>query len=212
LKNISFIFAVPVIVGGCILGELATVLFVDDEPSVLSGLTRSLHGYPYRILTAQSGQEGLEVISREAVDVIVSDHMMPQMEGLEFLSRALDARPEIVRILLTGNADLEMALKAINDGHVFLFLRKPCPIEELLNALDQAVRRKKLLDKSQEMVTVLDIQASFLEQLEKVEPGLLDVLKDSSGAVVIQPDSTDIRKLIQEAEDEIDRALGRAKK
>src|SRR5215470_958765 len=90
-----------------------TILVVDDEPASLRALQRTLSPR-YRVLAADSGEMGLEVLAREAVSLIVTDHRMPGLSGVEMLARARSSHPDAVRIVLTGYADVEALVEAIN--------------------------------------------------------------------------------------------------
>jgi response regulator RpfG family c-di-GMP phosphodiesterase len=121
------------------------VLCVDDEPNVLEGLRRTLRGQ-YRVTTAVGGAAGLEAIQRDGpFAVVVSDLRMPEMDGVAFLSRVRNVSPDTVRVLLTGQADLDAAIAAVNEGHIFRFLSKPCAQPTLLQALDAAAEQHRLI-------------------------------------------------------------------
>ena len=122
-----------------------TVLCVDDEPRVVSGLERHLRDR-YHVLTANSGAEGLDVLNQHAdVGIVVSDMRMPAMDGASFLRHARDLRPNAVRLLLTGHADIQAAISAINQGQVFRFLIKPCPPDVLAGTLSEAEQQYHLI-------------------------------------------------------------------
>ncbi len=112
------------------------VICVDDEPHIVSGLALHLRRR-YDVEIATSGQAGLELLERvpEAA-VVLSDMRMPQMSGAEFLAKASVLRPHTTRMLLTGYAEIEAAIKAINEGQIFRFLIKPCPPPELLRVVE----------------------------------------------------------------------------
>lgn len=132
--------------------DLPRILCVDDEPKLLAGLERTLFGQ-FDVSTAPSGEIGLAVLERdEPFAVIVSDMRMPGMDGAAFLARAREMAPDSVRILLTGQADTESAIAAINRGAIFRFLCKPCPNEELVAALDQAVTQYRLTRAERELL------------------------------------------------------------
>jgi response regulator RpfG family c-di-GMP phosphodiesterase len=121
------------------------VICVDDEPHVASGLALHLRRR-YEVELAASGQAGLELLARKPeAAVVISDMRMPGMNGAEFLSRASEAHPNTTRILLTGHAELDAAVRAINEGHIFRFLVKPCPPPELLRTVDAAAEHHRLL-------------------------------------------------------------------
>jgi len=115
------------------------VVCVDDEPHVLSGLSLHLRRR-YEVETATSGAAALELLSRQPqAAVVISDMRMPGMNGAELLAKASVTHPHTTRILLTGHAEVEAAILAVNKGAVFRFLVKPCPPPELLGAVDAAV-------------------------------------------------------------------------
>jgi response regulator RpfG family c-di-GMP phosphodiesterase len=113
------------------------VLCVDDEPRVLQGLKLHLDLH-YRVSTATGGAEGLQLVEADPPAAIVSDLRMPEMDGTLFLSKARDRSPETVRILLTGQADIDAAIAAVNHAQIFRLLTKPCRPGLLLNALKAA--------------------------------------------------------------------------
>lgn len=115
------------------------VLLVDDEPQLLAGLRIHVRR-EYDVYAAPGGAEALEIIREHGpFAVIVSDMRMPRMDGVEFLREARAVTPKTVRILLTGYADVESAIGAVNDGKIFRFLTKPCPPPQLLQAIGEAV-------------------------------------------------------------------------
>ena len=120
------------------------VVCVDDEPQVLSGLSLHLRRR-YDVETATNGAAALELLSRKPqAAVLISDMRMPGMNGAELLSKASSAFPHTTRILLTGHAEVDSAIAAVNKGAVFRFLVKPCPPPELLEAVEAAVELHRL--------------------------------------------------------------------
>jgi C4-dicarboxylate-specific signal transduction histidine kinase len=121
------------------------ILFVDDEENILRAFRRELRDR-FELVTATSAEEGLRAINTQGpFAVIVSDFRMPKADGNQFLAAAKEAAPESVRIMLTGHADVDMAMRAINEGSVFRFLSKPCPAETLGQVLALAVHQYKLV-------------------------------------------------------------------
>lgn len=110
-----------------------TLLLVDDEENILSALVRLLRRDAYTILRANSGKAGLELLAQHKVGVIISDQRMPEMTGVEFLSRVRELYPDTVRILLSGYTELNSVTDAINRGAVYKFLTKPWE-DDLLRA------------------------------------------------------------------------------
>lgn len=108
------------------MSDKIRVLMVDDEPNVLSGYRRTI-GRKIDLLTAESGSEGLRVMQEKGpFHVVFSDMRMPEMDGVEFLKKARALHPKTVYVMLTGNADQQTAIDAINQGQIFRFLNKPC--------------------------------------------------------------------------------------
>jgi response regulator RpfG family c-di-GMP phosphodiesterase len=121
------------------------ILCVDDEPQILEALAANL-GRRFQICTAASGTAGLEKIrSDPPYAVLLSDMRMPGMDGATLLKHAFSEAPDMVRILLTGQSDLDSAIAAINEGQIFRFLSKPCPAPTLLKTLELAVEQNRLV-------------------------------------------------------------------
>lgn len=126
--------------------ERPRVLCLDDEPALLEGLERHLRKR-YEVFTNTNGQQALEtLVARGPFAVVVSDMRMPLMNGAVFLSKARELSPDSVRILLTGHADMESAVAAVNTGQIFRFLTKPCPAGQLLTHIEDAVKQYNLLN------------------------------------------------------------------
>jgi response regulator RpfG family c-di-GMP phosphodiesterase len=129
-----------------------TILAVDDEPANLRMLERLFHR-DYRVLTAASGEEGLELLAREAVSLIISDQRMPGMTGTEMLKESLRTNPDAVKIILTGYTDVEALIEAINCARVYRYVNKPWDPEKLkttvkaaISERDAKIEQKQLLD------------------------------------------------------------------
>ncbi len=141
------------------------ILFVDDEVNVLAGYERTLRRR-FTIETSESGEKGLEMIKRSGpYAVIVADMRMPQMDGIQFLSRVCTLTPNSVRMMLTGNADQQTAIDAVNEGRIFRFLTKPCDPGVLEKALLTGIEQYRLVTAEAEL-------------LEKTLTGSIKVLTD----------------------------------
>jgi len=120
------------------------ILFVDDDVGLLR-VIQDHFSERFGLDTAQCGAHALELLARQnPYAVIVSDYRMPGMDGAEFLARAKRLAKDSVRILFTGHADLEVAIRAINEGEIFRFIPKPCSFEKLENALAAAIEKYDL--------------------------------------------------------------------
>jgi response regulator RpfG family c-di-GMP phosphodiesterase len=121
------------------------VLCVDDEPNILDAMKRTM-GAEFTLVTALGGQEGLTRLQDDpGYAVIVSDLRMPVVDGVSFLRAAAECTPDSVRILLTGHADLDHAIAAINDGRIFRFLTKPCAASILRSAISAGCEQHRLV-------------------------------------------------------------------
>jgi|GEM_PF-1795500 PAS domain S-box-containing protein len=132
----------------------ATLLVVDDEPSILRALTRLFRPFDYRVLTALGGREGLEVLERERVDLVISDIRMPGMGGVEFLAQVAERWPEPVRMVLTAYGNREETMAAINRGHVYGYIAKPWEDHDVYLMVRHALERKRLDDERHRLLAV----------------------------------------------------------
>lgn len=125
--------------------ETYTILCIDDEESILKTLNRLLRREGYKIYTATSGEEGLEILGKEKIDLILCDQRMPTMNGFEVLRIARKEYPETMRIMLSGYSDFDNLVKTINEGEIFRFLSKPWDMEELKNVIRSALEQKEII-------------------------------------------------------------------
>ena len=137
------------------------VLLVDDDPHILSDFKRQLKG-KYQVETAGSGEDALQRIEKEdPFAVIISDNRMPGICGIELLSRVRTSSPDTVRIMLTGHADLETAIDAVNSGYIFRFLTKPCPPEILAKAVEAGIEQYQLIMAERELHTLRKLKLAM---------------------------------------------------
>lgn len=122
--------------------ETPRILFVDDEQNVLAGLSRSLSDYSERwdIVYSASPEEAITAFKYRSFDVVISDMKMPKMNGIELVMTMRSISSKSVYIILTGHADVNMAIDAINRAQVFRFLTKPCPVDQLIETIDLALQ------------------------------------------------------------------------
>ncbi|RIX49664.1 MAG: response regulator [Rhodocyclales bacterium GT-UBC] len=143
----------------------ATLLFVDDEPSILSALRRLFRPHGYRILVAEGGAAGLALLEQEAVDLIISDMRMPEMDGATFLKQACQRWPNTVRILLTGYADVSSTVAAINEGEIYRYIAKPWDDEEIVKIVADALERQRLESENRRLTALTQAQNEELKTL-----------------------------------------------
>ncbi len=157
------------------------ILIVDDQPLVLGVLKEILSRGPYTVLSAPSAEKALDLMAGETIDVVISDERMPGMQGSEFLAIVRQRYPDTVRIILTGHASVEAAIRAINESEIFRFLTKPVNSQALHNAVQEALKHKAQGKGSEHNCTLL-------ENLEKQAPGITQVKRDDDGVIIIDTD------------------------
>jgi response regulator RpfG family c-di-GMP phosphodiesterase len=128
------------------------ILFIDDEENVLSAFRRQFKKL-FSLDTASNAKQGLDLLqSQGPFAVVIADFRMPEMDGIQFLSRVKDVAPDTVRIMLTGHADLSTAIDAVNSGNIFRFLTKPCPVEILMNTIQMGLQQYRLINAERELL------------------------------------------------------------
>jgi two-component system probable response regulator PhcQ len=165
-----------------------TVLIVDDEENILSALQRTLRRENYTLLTAGEPAEAFTILQRGQVDVVVSDHLMPNMSGLEFLKEVRALHPDVVRIMLTGHAEVSTAMEAINEGEIYRFLSKPWDDAELKVALHLAFDRVALERSNRQLRAAVQHQRALLARLEQQHPSLRQLFQDERGVLPVDTD------------------------
>jgi CheY-like chemotaxis protein len=129
------------------------VLFVDDDTNLLEAYKRQMD-VRYEVHTAFNGQAGLEALKANGpFPLVIADMRMPEMDGIQFLKQVREAAPNTVRIMLTGNADLQTAIDAINEGDVFRFLTKPCAPAVLEKGIEAGIQQYRLVTAEQELLS-----------------------------------------------------------
>ena len=145
-----------------------TILIVDDEEMVLTSLSTYLTlETDYTVLTFTSAREALAAIRERDVDVVVSDFLMPEMDGIAFLAEVRKYRPETPRIILTGYADKENAVKAINDVGLFQYIEKPWDNDDLRLIIRNGVEKKRLHEKLQAKIGEINRAYSELQSIQQ---------------------------------------------
>ncbi|MBI3479645.1 MAG: response regulator [Nitrosomonadales bacterium] len=143
----------------------ATILFVDDEANILSSLKRLFRPLGYRIFTAESGAQGLEIMERETVDLVISDMRMPEMNGAQFLEKVREHWPDTVRILLTGYAEISATIEAINKGQIYRYVSKPWEDNDITLIVKHALQQKILERKTNRLEELTRKQNEELKDL-----------------------------------------------
>jgi len=161
----------------------AKILFVDDDPNLLASCERNLRR-KFPLETAEGGEAALQKIATNGpFAVVVADRQMPGMDGIQLLSLVRERAPDTVRIMLTGNADLEAAIKVVNEGNIFRFLTKPCPLDILAKAVEDAraqyrlvIAEKELLNKT--LSGSIKLLTDILSMMEPKSFGRAQTMRD----------------------------------
>lgn len=157
-----------------------TLLLVDDEPNILSSLRRLLRPSGYRTLTAESGKAGLEILAQEHVDLVISDMRMPEMDGARFLEEVRKQWPNVVRLLLTGYADINSTIAAINRGEVYRYIAKPWNDNDLTLVIREALENSRLRVENERLTQLTRAQN---EELRELNAGLENKVKQRTAEI-----------------------------
>lgn len=145
-----------------------TIVIVDDEEMVLTSLKSFLNlESEYEVRTFTSAKTALEFIKKNDVNLVVSDYLMPEMDGISFLAKVRETKPEIIRIILTGYADKENAIKAINNVGLFQYIEKPWDNDDLLIILRNGIEKQLLMKKLQEKIGEINHAYGELQGLHR---------------------------------------------
>lgn len=173
------------------------LLCVDDEQGILRSLKRLLRSEPFGVLSASSGAEALELLASESIHVIVADQRMPDMSGTRLLEKVKEEYPDVIRVVLSGFADVTSILESINRGEVFRYLGKPWNDDELKTMLRQCFAQFNLEQENKKLISMVNEQNTELEKLnsmlaQQVEKQQLDL---SSSEDSLQQAETGLRIL-----------------
>lgn len=165
------------------------VLLVDDDPRLLASCERNFHR-AFPLDTAEGGAAALEKLAAHGpYAVVIADRQMPGMDGIELLARVRERWPDTVRMVLTGNADLEVAIQAVNQGNIFRFLTKPCAPEILSKAIDDGRAQYRLITAERELLDKtlngsIKLLTDILSMMDPVSFGRSQALRETMGEVI----------------------------
>ncbi len=145
------------------------VLFVDDEPEILAGFELALVDSPFSVFTAECGEVALEILESKDIEVLVSDERMVGMQGWELLARVRERCPDVVRIILSGHADLQSTVRAINEGGAYRLLEKPISTDKLIEVIQSALALRDTARAQQQSVSSF-VRAEAYRVLSPIHP------------------------------------------
>jgi response regulator RpfG family c-di-GMP phosphodiesterase len=148
-------------------GTERTLLCIDDEPNILAALRRLFRAEGYRVLVAESGAAGLALLEQESVDMVISDMRMPEMTGAKVLEQVCQQQPDVIRILLTGYADIQSIQAAINTGEIYRYIAKPWDDNDMLLTVRQAFERRELVLQTRRLEALTQQQNAELKTLNQ---------------------------------------------
>jgi response regulator RpfG family c-di-GMP phosphodiesterase len=176
-----------------------TVMIVDDEQHVLTALERLLRDEPYVVSTAVRPTHAIELVRQAPVSLIISDYQMPEMTGIELFETVKTICPETIRIILTGKADMQATIRAINEGEVFRFITKPWDDEDLKITIRHALMQHDLWTENRQLVRAVQAQRHALEEIERQYPGITKGPEAKRGATDIYViDETELPETMEE--------------
>ncbi len=164
------------------------VLFVDDEEHILKALSRLLRQEEYTLFTAGSGEDGLDILEGNTVQLVVSDQRMPGMTGIEFLQKVKDLYPDTVRVVLSGYAEVAMIVESINQGEIYRFLAKPWNDEELKTIFRQCLEHYDIVLQNRLLMEQTRVQN---EELRRLNEGLEEVVAERTHFLRLSQDILD---------------------
>ncbi|MFH1678710.1 MAG: response regulator [Candidatus Omnitrophota bacterium] len=162
------------------------LMIIDDEKVILDSFQRGLNGEGYEIIKAFNSKDALNKIKMQPdIKIVVSDIKMPGIDGMDFLKIIKREYPYIIRIVLTGYADVDNAIAAVNQAQVYRFITKPWDVTELRIVLRLALQYQQALEEYRLPVTDVQEAIGHIENLEKKFPGISTVSKDKDGRITI---------------------------
>ena len=172
-----------------------TVLCVDDEQNVLNALKRLLRKETFRLLTCTNGREGLELLARNDVQVVISDQRMPEMNGNDFLKEVKDLYPQTIRIILTGYTDVDTISNSINKGHIYKFFLKPWNDQQIVLEIRQALEQFELI-KANKRLHEMTLEQN--EELRTINDNLENMVAERTSVLERQNQALQLSQAILE--------------
>jgi len=161
-----------------------TILVVDDEEMFIEYIQRVMSDENYNIITVDSGQEGLDILEKQQVSMVISEYEIPLMNGLEFLEKVRIIYPNILTIMVTEHADIELAIRAINEAGVYKFLLKPLDDIYFKNMIKKILESLQVIKERDVLIRKVKTHESTLKDLEKRYPGITKVERDEDGYIL----------------------------
>lgn len=182
------------------------ILLIDDESSVIRALMRVFRKEGYSLLSAEDPEEALTLIQKNKIDLIICDHKMPNMTGIELLTHAKQISPDTVRILITGCNDINVAISAINEGSIYYYISKPWKNEDVKKAVKKALAWKQEQEEKEDIHNILNFSKTCLLDVSKKLNAIDHILlREDQGeqAVTKRAPEPEMRKISVYEEDNV---------
>ena len=161
-----------------------TILVVDDDELFLEYIQRALTSENYNVITTSSGKEGLYILGKQQVSVVISEYKIPLMSGLEFLEKVRIIYPDILTIMVTDHTDIKLAIKAINEAGVYKFLLKPWDDIDFKSTIKKTLESLQVIKERDVLIRKVKTHEATLKDLEKRYPGITKVERDEDGYIL----------------------------
>jgi two-component system, probable response regulator PhcQ len=174
------------------------IMIIDDEENILSSLKRILKKeHDFEVVAHTNPHAALAVANREKFHLFLSDYRMPSMDGVELLARTKNFNPHAMRLVISGAADFNALIEAINQAEIYRFIPKPIQVTDLIQTLRQALDTYDLMEENRRLSALVKTQQDELQQKERIlkqfaeqHPALVNVQRDKDGSIII--DKNDI--------------------
>ncbi|MGW8325917.1 MAG: response regulator [Desulfobacterales bacterium] len=161
-----------------------TILVVDNEELFLEYIKSMFSGESYNVITASSGKQGLEILKKQSVNMVISEYKIPLMNGLEFLEKVRIIYPDILTVMVTDQADINLAIRAINEAGVYKFLLKPWDDIDFKNTIKRTLESLQVIKERDELIRKVKTHEQTLKDLEKRYPGITKIEKNEDGYIL----------------------------
>jgi len=161
-----------------------TILVVDDDELFLEYIQRALTNENYNVIIASSGKEGLDILGKQQVSMVISEYKIPLMNGLEFLEKVRIIYPDILTIMVTDHTDIKLAIKAINEAGVYKFLLKPWDNIDFKSTIKKTLESLQVIKERDVLIRKVKTHEATLKDLEKRYPGITKVERDEDGYIL----------------------------
>jgi DNA-binding NtrC family response regulator len=161
-----------------------TILVVDDDEFIIKNIQRMLSGENHNVITASNGQEGLDILKKQQVSMVISEYKIPLMNGLEFLEKVRIIYPGILTVMMTDHADIELVIKAINEAGIYKFFLKPWDDIVFKNTIKKTLESLQVIKERDVLIRKVKTHEVTLKDLEKRYPGITKVERDEDGYIL----------------------------